>query len=72
MTTRPTTLEVRRWAQALRLPVPDRGALPVGVVQRWNTEHPDRQYRSGTDIHYRTVERFSEAGVRGAAARWGA
>lgn len=44
----PSVAEMREWARGLGLPVPDRGGrLPVGILDRWDREHPDRPARRG-------------------------
>lgn len=48
----PSTLEIRRWAQA-RKPghVGDLGHLPKVVIVAWNRTHPDRPYVGGQSFH---------------------
>lgn len=70
--TAPTTREVRRWAQGLGLPVADKGDLPLGVIQRWNREHPDRPFvvnpRHGRIGGWPVVPDLPEHGRRGGLA----
>lgn len=40
----PTRGEIRQWGLGLGLPVGRTGALPQGLVDRWNREHPDAQF----------------------------
>jgi hypothetical protein len=53
----PTRAEVRLWGMGLGLPLGRTGALPQWLTDRWNREHPDRQYEEPTRFAERSQSR---------------